>query len=251
MPRYIATSNVANCHPDNRGLRVLYVMSPSMPGSNIRVVDQSGYRRDAAIAAAPVMAMAPGGQLGLKFDGSTQSGTAPNSSGASGLTVAFWWKTTSASGNCVAVGWFDRIWIGISAGKLAFYPNSTGQAIEATASANDGKWHRCVATHLSGVSKVFVDGVERASTSGTLHTTPITTMGVAQFGSSTGFRFPGSLAGIRVHGVGFTPDWAVRDYQYSQDLLNDPRLVSFYRGGYSEVVGGVSSASNLLLLGVG
>lgn len=251
MPRYLATSSVANNHPDNLGLRVLYAMSPSMPGSSLRIVDRSLNRRDAVIAGAPDSDMAPGGQLGWKFNGSTQSGTAPNSSGASGLTVAFWWKTTSTTSNYVAIGWFNRMWVGLENGKLAFFPNYTGSIREPAATANDGKWHRCVATHLNGTSKVFIDGVERASGAGTLHTTPIATMGVAQFGSSTGYRFPGSLAGIRVHGVGFQPDWAVRDYQYSQRLESDPRLVSFYRSGYSEVAGGVSSASNLLLLGVG
>lgn len=238
MPKYLATFTAANSHPDNRGLRALYVMSPSMPGSNLRLVDQSRNRRDAAISAAPVRDVAPGGQLGLKFNGSTQSGTAPNSSGDSGLTVAFWWKTTSTTSNYVAIGWFDRMWVGLENGKLAFFPNYTGSVREPVATANDGKWHRCVATHLGGVSKVFVDGVERASGAGTLHTTPIATMGVAQFGSSTTYRFPGSLAGIRVHGVGFQPDWAARDYRYSQQLENDPRLVTFFRGGYSEVVGG-------------
>lgn len=155
---------LATDHPDNLGLRVLYVVSPSAPGCNLRIVDQSLFRRDAAISGAPDRDMAPGGQLGLKFNGSTQSGTAPNPSygaGSSGLTVAFWWKTTSTTGNYVAIGWFDRMWVGLENGKLAFFPNYTGSIRESSSAiGNDGKWHRCVATHLNGVSKVFIDGVE-------------------------------------------------------------------------------------------
>lgn len=243
MRRCSVTSGSANDHPDNRGLVVLYSRSPSMPGSGYRLVDQTLNRKDAGISSSgtpPTWELAPGCQLGLKFDGTTQSGTASVSSNATGLTVAFWWKTTSSSGNYVAIGWFNLIWIGLSNGKLAFYPNSGGQAIEPTAIANDGKWHRCVATHLNSTSKVFVNGVERASNTGSLYHAPLTPMGVAQFGSSASFRFPGSLAGIRVHSVGFPPDWAARDYRYSQSLLGDPRLNTFNRSVPVESVGGGS-----------
>jgi hypothetical protein len=221
---------LATDHPDNAELRGLYLRHPALPGSSSLIPDFSVRRRNAVIVNAPPVDFAPGGQLGWKFNGSNQSATAYNPSGAPGLTVAFWWKTTSASSNWVAVGWYNLIWIGLSAGKLAFYPNSGGQAIEPTAIANDGKWRRCVATHLNGTSKVFVNGVERASAAGTLYTTAvIATVGIGQFGNNASFFFPGSLAGIRIHAKGFPPDWAARDYRYSQSLEADPRLACFNR----------------------
>ncbi len=220
---------LATDHPDNAELRGLYLRHPALPGSSSLMPDFSVRRRDAVILNGPPVDFAPGGQLGWKLNGSNQAATAYNPSGSAGLTVAFWWKTLSWAGNYVAVGWYNLIWIGLSNGKLAFYPNSGGQAIESTAIANDGKWHRCVAIHLSGVSKVFVDGVERASAAGTLYSTPITTVGIGQFGNNASFRFPGSLAGIRIHAKGFPPDWAARDYRYSQSLEADPRIRSFSR----------------------
>lgn len=237
---------LATDHPDNAELRGLYLRHPALPGSSSLMPDFSVRRRNAVILNGPPVDFAPGGQLGFKFNGSTQSGTAPNPSygaGSSGLTVAFWWKTTSTTSNYVAIGWFNAVWVGLENGKLAFFPNYTGSIRESSSAiGNDGKWHRCVATHLDGVSKVFIDGVERGSGAGTLHTTPIATMGVAQFGSSTGYRFPGSLAGIRIHAKGFPPDWAARDYQYSQRLETDPRIRSLTKRYYTTAAGGGGGA---------
>lgn len=229
---------LATDHPDNAELRGLYLRHPALPGSSSLMPDFSVRHRDAVILNGPPVDFAPGGQLGWKLNGSDQAATAYNPSGADGLTIAFWWKTTSASSNWVAVGWYDRIWIGLSAGKLTFFTNGGQSVQESVASANNGKWHRCVGIHLGGVSKVFVDGVEKASASKTLYTTPITTVGIGQFGNNASFRFPGSLAGIRIHAKGFPPDWAARDYQYSQSLETDPRIRSFSKRYYTIAAGG-------------
>lgn len=246
--RYLNVGALASDHPDNRALQVLMVRGPDMPGNSSRLCDFGPRNRHTTLLNAPIWEAAPGGQLGLKLNGTNQRGTCTNPSGAAGLTVAMWWKTTTASGNVVAVGWSNKIWIGASSGRVTFYPAGSGQAQEATASSNDGKWHRIVAIHLAGTSKVFVDGIEKNSAAGTLHTTPITTMEVGAFGGW--FLFPGSLAGIRVHAVGFSADWAARDWKYSQNLETDPRLSQFARQSYT-AGGGGGSSSMLGLLGVG
>ena len=134
---FLNTGSLVADHPDNRGLRYLWVSGGSLPGQPVNGIDFGPKRRSNRFTGSPAMATAPGGQLGLTLAGS-QDSTVANPSGGAGITIACWMRLTQppGAGNKVIVGWNDHVWFGTSTGKIYFAPDYTGHVTEPVATVD-------------------------------------------------------------------------------------------------------------------
>jgi Concanavalin A-like lectin/glucanases superfamily len=148
----------------------------SYPGSGTTWYDltPNGYTAD--LYTAPTYNSSNGGYF--TFNGTNHSIRILNSSsqynfGSSDCTYAFWFKTTTTSGNpfflyncCSLVGCSFN-----SSGYVNFSLRDDGcNAVTATTSIayNDNVWHYYVGQRVGTNVYVYIDGIQRASASGTL-----------------------------------------------------------------------------------
>lgn len=118
-------------------------------------------------------------EAGLSFDGANDSvtfGTAPSLSGETDFTVSAWIRTTSTADGVVIQqrngGFNGEYVLKLHAdGRVNFfvYGNGTFQySFSTSATVNDGRWHHLTAMRSGTGGSIFIDGVQRASATGTI-----------------------------------------------------------------------------------
>jgi predicted alpha-1,6-mannanase (GH76 family) len=155
----------------------------------------------------------PNGRLGgcLTFNG-VNSSVRVNNPLVNDFTIAFWVRTTQLAGTGQ---WYNGAGLvdsdvpfnqndfgtALVGGKFAFGVGNPDTTIISSTAINDGVWHLCVATRqqYNGALKVYVDGVLRASGTGTrdsLNSSPQLLYGAI---ASGGGSFNGSLDEVKFY----------------------------------------------------
>lgn len=271
MPRYLATTAVANSHPDNRGLKALWVDPPGSGG--VTMEDRFRGLFNLSPTNAPSRTLSPFGGGAFLFNSASFRYFSSASAVVSSLPVAVcaWvytfshhngtiWDCRRASGGFTGFSLSPRL-----NGAVRWYQNGgTGRTLTTPNGVLPiATWTRVAGVGLSSTDyRIYINGVKvstGANISGTVYdTTSATNIGRYQAGDGSGEFFNGLLSDIRVWGgsefsQSDMDSFIARDYRYSQRLGDDPRLIQFSRISIDEVIGGggAGAANNLLLLGAG
>lgn len=254
MPQYLVTSELANSHPDNRGLKALWIDPPGSSG--VAMVDRFRGQFNLSPRNAPTRSLSPFGGGAFRFDSASSRYFRTTIPVVTSLPVAVCcWAYPFSNHNgsifdcrSLSVDFTGFNLSSRSTGQIRWYQNGGAGRTIATAVSTFplNRWTRVSAFALSATEyRIYLNGVRLvtgSSDSGTTFNTTGTNVGRFEAGASSGEPFNGFISDLRVwSGTELTQDpdaFILRDYLYSQRLLSDPRLNTFFRGGYSEVVGG-------------
>jgi hypothetical protein len=152
------------------------------------------------------------------------------------FTLSLWVKTTQ-TGTKVAVGNIgtSNYWLGISSGKASM--NAGNAATESSATVSDGSWHLLSGVHdgPGQLTKVYVDGVERASAPTTANGDTGSQLALGAFGTSAGFNWVGQYDEGHISNAVRSADWLRSEFN------NQSNPATFYAVG-SAATNGSSAA---------
>ena len=150
-------------------------------GAGITATDSSGNANGTLVNMDPATDWVTGhtGSNALDFDGTNDKitfGTGPSLSGQTNFTISAWVKTTStASGTIIQQrdgGFNGQYWLRTNANgtvNFALYGDNAYQFnFSTTATVNDGNWHHVAVQRDGADGKIFIDGAQSATASGTI-----------------------------------------------------------------------------------
>src|SRR3989338_2162175 len=200
--------------------------------------DRSGNANNGTLTNGPTRAIGKIGQ-GLSFDGVDDYVLGPDASslnfGTGNFTVSVWFKTSIAvysalvnkgEGGSAQVPdyWLFRI---TDTGALQFITAENDVDTSHTTSATgfyDGVWHHAVGYRNGTTVGIYVDGIDRGSTTGTIHNvsadnTKALVIGIVLLkGAFTWTPFTGSIDDVRIYNRALSADEIKRLYRIGGTL---------------------------------
>lgn len=249
MSNYLNNATIVSNHPDNRGLRALWL--DQLGSSGLIMIDRVSEKytlRPVTVNNTPTRSLSPFGGGAFRFASSSFQYMRSDTPVVAELPVAVCaWVYTFTNHNGTIwdcrrrTGGFTGFSISPrSNGAVRWYQNGGTERFTSTAAGAIpiGQWTRVCGVGVSATDyRVYINGVKvltgTLNTGSTFTSVSNTNVGRYQAGGGSGEYFNGRLSDIRIWcGSEFTQDpdsFMQRDFIYSRRLENDPRLRLFPR----------------------
>lgn len=184
--------------------------------------------------------------------------TSPWDFGTGDFTLSALVRTTDTNSpsvfGCYSGG--NDYWLGLFSGAAAFSRNGN-VASESPATVNDGVWHQLGGSRVGSTHYVYVDGVQKGSSSPGGSSSPNANLLIGKFSSLFAAPFPGDIAEAAVWGAGLTAaQHLMLAARYSPLLVAPESLIAYWPivgrgspevdlvGGYSATVNGTTTVAH-------